>query len=138
MVDWVWMSCEQNGRAEIAASMEMARADLGCFQEAVRRNRALNCCRDIATGSKHKEVSKRPDPDVRAKLEWDVEHASVESAVDEPLARHRARLVVHDSAGVRPAIEVFEEALEYWTRFLEDWGFSEACLITGRRRTLER
>ena len=132
MADWIWMSTEENGRAEITAALDMPRADLGCFQDAIRRNKALNCCRDIATGSKHKDVSRRPDPDVRAALEWDVEHATVESSVDEPLARYRARLVIHDSAGVRPATDVFEEALDYWTQFLERWGFIEARFVTGR------
>lgn len=133
MVDWVWTSIEENGRAEIAAALDMPRADLGSFQDAVRRNRALNCCRDIATGSKHRDVSRRPDPDVRAALEWEAEHATVESSVEEPLARYRARLLIHDKTGARPAIDVFEEALEYWTRFLERWGFIEARFITGRR-----
>lgn len=139
MVDWVWMSSEAVGRAEIAASMEMAQVDLGSFQGAVRKNRALNCCRDIATGSKHMDVAQRPDPNVRAALEWDAEHASVESGVDEPLARYRARLVIHDSGGARLAVDVFEEALEYWTRFLEKRGFIEARFIVGdgrRRRRL--
>lgn len=136
MVDWVWMSCDENGRAELAAAMDMPRRDLGAFQHAVRRDRALNCCRDIATGSKHKNVDRRPDPDVRAALEWSVEHATVESPVDEPLARYRANLVVHDRSGARPAVEVFEEALEYWTRFCERWGFIEARFVEGRRRTI--
>jgi hypothetical protein len=130
MVDWVWESLTPGQQQELAAEMGMPSANGSKFRHEMRLAcRAINCCRDIATGSKHKVVSKGADPEVRAALEWDVLHATCESTVEEPMARYRARLVIHDEYGARPALEVFEEAFDFWHRLLEHLGWAEDRLV---------
>lgn len=136
MVDWIWESLEPSDRAEVATSLGMTVANAGLFRRKMRSSsRAINCCRDIATGSKHKVVSEGADPKVRAVLEWKATPAQAGSMkAGDPLVRYRATLMIHDEGGARPALEVFEEALEFWHRLLEQWGFAEARFIEGSAR----
>ena len=132
MVDWVWESLDAAERQELSKSLGMQVADGSLFRNSMRSaSRAINCCRDIATGSKHKIVARGGDPEVRAVLEWDQTHFTCESSVGEPLVQYRARLMVHDGYGARPALEVFEEAFDFWYRLFEQLGWAEDRLITG-------
>jgi hypothetical protein len=121
--DWIWEYISASERQELATQFGLRNADLGSFQGWItKQSRALNCCREIATGSKHRVVKRRSaDSNVRASLEWGRINADVNAGVNEPLAKYRVRLVIYDSKGVREAVDVFTEALEYWRTLLAPW-----------------
>lgn len=133
LADWVWQYGEDDERQYLSARLNLKKADFACFVEYLRRDsRALNCCRDVATGAKHMKLQhKGADPDVEAEVVWDIEPMTVMSPVDAPLRRYTACLVVHDSQGTRPARDVFKEAFDYWQDFLERHGYKEARFISA-------
>jgi hypothetical protein len=76
---------------------------LSDLQTQARGHRPLHLCRQLATGSKHWEVSQHPDPDVRAVVchsgsEW--------------------RMYIKDGDKEPGAIEVFESAYDFWANFI--------------------
>jgi hypothetical protein len=118
--DWIW---EYLPPAELSAQCGRGLGQVSEFQNwLIQQSRSLNCCREIANGSKHRVVSRgKPDLYVKASLVWAVDYADVNARVDEPLGRYRSQLVIHDREGSRPALDVFQEAYDYWCGFLRPW-----------------
>ncbi|MCG3146440.1 MAG: hypothetical protein HONDAALG_04506 [Gammaproteobacteria bacterium] len=135
MADWVWLHGGEDQRHHLFAMLELEQENFTTFVAYLRRNsRALNCCRDIATGSKHMRLERKgSDPDVEAEVVWDMEPMTVNSPVDAPLCRYTARLVVHDGQGARSARDVFREAFQYWEAFLAKCGYIEDRFVSGNR-----
>ena len=128
MADWVWMHLDEGSQRDLAAVLGLGKADLASFEAKIRADsRAINCCRDIATGSKHMKLNRKgSDPEVDAEVVWAFAPADVEMAgVDDPIGRYSSHLIVHDSLGARPAQEVFHEAFSYWESFLVRRGLTE-------------
>jgi hypothetical protein len=137
LADWVWKASSVDRRADILASLGTTaandRKDFGKFQTAIRnKSRALHICRQLATGSKHMNVTDYPDPSVRAEMRWEREPARVgKMRSGDPFAGYR--LVVSDNGVERAAIEVFESAFKDWERLLGRWGFIEGSPVPARR-----
>ena len=81
-------------------------------------------CREIATASKHVEVTQGADKTIDA-----ITSAAVENVVDndgkmivtrdaQPVVVTTWVLMVLDSGQKRPVLEVLEQALEFWTQFI--------------------
>jgi hypothetical protein len=89
-------------------------SNLGDFRNLVRTQcRALHLCRQIATASKHRVVTKYPDPAVMANLK----------VQPQTQGKHAAwAAVVSDGQQTHEAIDVLEEARLYWYRFIDDLG----------------
>lgn len=87
------------------------------FQDAIAQtSRSLNACQEIANGSKHRVVRREEaDPHVRAGLQW----AEIAPLPTDPPGGRRYRLMwaISDRIGARPALEVFNEAADYWADF---------------------
>lgn len=141
MTDWIWQYLGEQDRRDLAEALGVTPVTLPEFQAYVRNaSRALNCCRDIATGSKHMKLT-RPgaDPDVDAKAEWG--HAAAKRGKAEPVgtpASYTTHLLVTDRQGTRPAREIFEEAFTYWDAFMLRNGLIEDRSITIRTRRVRR
>ncbi len=135
MADWVWLYGGEDQRHHLATALKLDKEDFATFVTFLRsRSRALNCCRDIATGAKHMRLERRgSDPSVETEVVWEIEPMTVDSSVDAPLNRYTARLVVHDEQGERSARDVFREAFQYWEGFLESVGYIEARFVSGDR-----
>ena len=105
----------------------------GNFQAALRdRSRAIHICQQVANGSKHMTITRHPDPDVQAKMQWESEYGRAGTMrAGDPLAMHRYRLVIFDKGTERSAADVFEEALRDWQRLLGTWGFVEGNARAG-------
>jgi hypothetical protein len=116
MTDWIWLYVSPEEQRELAAKHALAPSDLRSFQEAMGKAcRALNACRELCNGSKHREVTgKRADRHVRARASWGELTSSRKRA--EP--RYGMRWEVTDKLGTRPALKVFREAEEYWYVYL--------------------
>lgn len=140
MTDWIWNDGDDDGGVYLADALGLKKADQASFEAYVRNeSRAINCCRDIATGSKHMKLKRGGgDPSVKAEVAWSYEDATVESTVEDSIGWHRPQLVIHDRHGQRPAREVFEEAFDYWGQFLRSRGFIEDRLIVGYLSRPER
>lgn len=133
--DWTWEYVGDHGQGELASHFGITRRDLFGFQDAVAASsRALNACREIATGSKHRDVKRKgADPSVQASAVW----AQLEPPKSRPgPPRYGTVWLITDRNGTRPALDVFNEAAEYWHRLLAPW--REDTLVTGwpvRRRS---
>ncbi len=128
MADWVWNYLDDKSRQQISNALSLKKVDQASFEAHIRAEcRAINCCRDIATGSKHMKITRGgADPSVVAEVSWSYEQAraGVMRAGD-PLGRYEARLIVHDQHGQRSAREVFSEAFAYWEALLSRFGLIE-------------
>jgi hypothetical protein len=137
MTDWIWQYLGEQDRRDLAETLGVTPVTLPEFQIYVRNaSRALNCCRDISTGSKHMKLT-RPgaDPDVDAKAEWRATAAKrgkAESVDEHP--SYTTHLLVTDRQGTRPAREIFEEAFTYWDAFMLRNGLIEDRSIGIRTR----
>jgi hypothetical protein len=122
LADWVWEASSPDQRAEILQQLGSdARANKSTFQKALMEKcRAIHICRQIATGSKHMTVTQHPDPNVRVEMRWDSAPAG------EVKAGYHYRLLIHDGGVERPAVDIFEEALKTWNRWLEQWYLKES------------
>jgi hypothetical protein len=130
LTDWTWEYVGEEGHAELARifKLDEPSVDLRSFQDAAARaSRALNACREIANGSKHRDVKrKRADPYVRAGSRW----AELKRARG-GAPRYGTAWFISDQHGTRPALEVFKEAAGYWRHILSPW--MEDTFIQGRR-----
>lgn len=128
VTDWTWEYVAAEGRSALAATYGLEGVNFGLFQDAVAQSsRALNACREIATGSKHRDVKRsRADPHVRAGAEW---AALKPDRSGTP--RYGTVWLIVDRHGKRPALEVFREAAEFWREVLSPW--MEDRFVEGRR-----
>jgi hypothetical protein len=96
LCDWVFgdMTQEQRDRLNVQT--------LSDLRQTAVSNRALHLCRQIATASKHWEISQHPDLRVGAAV----------SATPE------RRIHFIDGDKRIDALDVFEEAFDFWTRFI--------------------
>jgi hypothetical protein len=138
MADWVWQSASPQDRAELLSKLNIvatgkSRKDFGAFTKALMdRHRVLHICRQIATGSKHKEVEVSPDPEVVAEERWDIEPARVRSRISVQITTYSIRLMIRDGDVSRSALELFEEAARTWDQLLREWGYLEARYVDDR------
>jgi hypothetical protein len=138
LADWVWNASSEDRRADILALLGSTagndRNAFGKFQTAIRsKSRALQICRQLATGSKHMSVTDHPDPNVRAEMRWVSKAARAgEMRAGDPLAVHKYHLVVSDKGVERAAVDVFADAFRDWERFLGEWGFIEGRPVPAR------
>jgi hypothetical protein len=139
LADWVWEASTPQLREELLRRLGKTCTgrrgkDFQCFQTAIREKcRSIHICRQLATGSKHMTVREHPDPTVRAEMRWNLEEPAADAVgACEQLVKYRYQLVIWDDDVPRPAVEIFEDALRGWKRFLQDWGFEEARFIGGQ------
>jgi hypothetical protein len=134
LTDWIWEVSTLEFRRELLRHLGKTCTgrdgkDFECFQTAMREKcRPIHICRQLATGSKHMTVRRYPDPRVRAEIRWNLEA----TAVSEGERKHHYELVIWDDDVARPAVEIFEDALHHWHRFLREWGFEEARFIPAK------
>ena len=99
--------------------------DGGSFRGELRKqSRVIALCREIATASKHVEVTQGADETVDA-----ITSAAVENVVDndgnmivtgdaQPVVVTTWVLMVLDGGKKRPVLEVLEQVLDFWTQFI--------------------
>jgi hypothetical protein len=96
LCDWVFADMTEEQRKKLSIRK------LRDLQDEARRCRALHMCRQLATGSKHWKVSEYPDPDLKvvvaATPEW--------------------RIFLEDGGTQHDAIQIFEQARDFWTSFI--------------------
>lgn len=128
MTDWLWES-NATTRDRLSrifsftykeSTVSGRKAGLTRFQDAVAQNcRDLHICREIANGSKHMR-RRKPDPDIRAAVEWDPVTESVGEAKVGDLVMS---LSVYDKGEKTDAVLLFIDAAGYWEHLLtrEKW-----------------
>jgi hypothetical protein len=97
LCDWVFEDMNDNQRKQLGIRK------LSHLQTWALGHRPLHLCRQLATGSKHWEVSQHPDPDVKAV----VCHSGAEW-----------RIYIKGGDKEFHAIEVFEAAYDCWANFI--------------------
>jgi hypothetical protein len=131
MTDWVWQSGSSVDRGYLLSKLAVPATskDFGAFTRALMdQHRVLHICRQIAVGSKHKIIERRPDPDVGAEEHRDIEPA-LGGTPGIPFSHYSIRLLIRDGKVLRPALEIFEEAEQTWYRLLREWGYFEAEML---------
>jgi hypothetical protein len=126
LADWVWKDMTQEQRDDVAAEWEEQLKDEGNFKYALRhKDRTVALCREIATASKHVEVTRSPDPSVETIVSAVVQEprpgASGATIVGTPTIWV---LAVNDNGQKRYIPEVIEAALDFWTRFIHRHGIA--------------
>jgi hypothetical protein len=108
LTDWVFEDMTPSQRAQHKV------VSLGDFQNLVRQQcRPLHLCRQIATASKHRIVTKHPDPGVSA---------SVVVVPSAPGQLGSFEIVINDGGTTHPALDILEEARLYWYKFIDNLG----------------
>jgi hypothetical protein len=110
LTDWVYSDMTEAQRDRHSAK------SLKAFQRAVRDQcRAIHLYRQIATASKHREVSLYLDKSVSAGVSF-----------VQPSDGNRFgawEVFIADGSNIRPALDVLEEARLYWFKFVSDLGW---------------
>jgi len=131
--DWVWESASVELKAEIANELKLKASTVDEFQRSLSQNyEAIENCRNIANGSKHK--TDRGNQSFRVSLEWtygSTFHGTTK--IDAPISYDL--LVVNNGHQVR-AVEMFNEVFRVWRCLLSEWGFVEPELVTGDYKPL--
>ena len=125
--DWVWKSMTEGQREALRTDWAVANMkDDGSFRGELRKqSRVIALCREIATASKHVEVTHGADETVDA-----ITSAAVDNVVDndgnmvvtgdaQPVVVTKWELMVLDRDQKRPVLEVLEQALSFWTQFIQ-------------------
>ena len=104
MCDWVFAECERDAdvRSRLANIAHREIATLGDVQVWARTERPLAICRIIATAGKHFEVTRHPDPTVKATFKIE----------DDGLPG--GELMIYDGDDVHRPHDVFVRALLFW------------------------
>lgn len=132
IADWAWadMSEDQKDclRTGWQADLELwgiTLRDGGNFLHALRKkNRDLAICREIATASKHVEVTQHPDPTIDTAVSASDSRVlsnggeTVTDINDQFVTVPRFVLKVSDGAERRPFLEVLDGTLKFWTEFI--------------------
>lgn len=132
MTDWVWASSSVSEQRALMEDNNFSGNTLRNFQTSIRANsRDLHYCREIANGSKHFQITRaNADAEVQAQRNWSVKPAVVgELRAGEPLAQYVMELAIVDGAETKLARHVFQDAFDYWDRFLRQNGYLEDRLI---------
>lgn len=104
--DWLWEDMTDSQRKAIGVAHRTA------LQNKARREcRALHCCRQIATAHKHAKVTLFPDPTVESAVSADRRLANEGFTVEQVVYV----LKIIDGQDRLPAIQLFKDALDYWT-----------------------
>lgn len=129
MVDWVWHST--TNKDFLAKDVEAQFPTEQSFRNALTKaNRDLAICREIADGSKHKEL-RTSDSGVRVSLDWRGKYATVGSVrAGDPIATYNFQLKVIDDDIERDVVEFFKSVRTMWERYLSRWGFIEGHFIS--------
>lgn len=123
MGDWVWADMTEDQRNGLRTDWKHRLSNLGEFRSRAREiSRAIGLCREIATASKHVEVTQSPDPTVETTASAAVSDVVVNGdlvvAGDSPVTVTAWALNVRDDDKLRPFLEVLDEALTFWTEFI--------------------
>ena len=126
MGDWVWKTMTEDQHEALRNDWAApAMKDDGSFRGELRkRSRTLALCREIATASKHFDVTQRADETIDA-----VTSATVSNVIDNdgnmivtedfrPVVVTEWVLKVLDRDQRRPVLEVLDRALEFWTQLI--------------------
>ncbi len=124
--DWVWNDMTQEHRDALADEWGKPLNVNGNFLSAVRQeNREIGLCREIATASKHVEVSQSPDLTVDTVVSAGPATAITVATNGVPEAPSPIwALKVLDRGQRRSILEVLEGALAFWTEFIYQRGIA--------------
>jgi hypothetical protein len=134
LTDWTWNSLAEESQKQLANNFgfnmtNKSSENLKFFQQSLRKkSRALGICWEIANGSKHFENHKNSK--INAKTEWKAKIATAgEFRAGQPLQAFSYDFVVHWNNQNFRAIDIFEEAKEFWLQFLNQIGFLEDVFV---------
>ena len=122
--DWVWENMTEEERKALWKDWALDKPCVkGEFIGELRgRNRNLAICREIATASKHFEVTRMPDNTVDAIVSASVDRVTAESEVemigDTIAPETRWILKIADGNAERPVLDVLVAAQSFWTEFI--------------------
>lgn len=139
IVDWVWADMTEEQRQSVARAWgitlsQTTSKSINQFAGTVRqKNRAINLCREIAIASKHVVNERNPDPAVNTTASATTAtvvtiggDAVVTSDGSEVVTTPTWALKVIDGGNTRPVLAVFKEALDYWTKFIDERGIAKS------------
>lgn len=130
LADWVWGDMTGEQRVAICNEWGLVARSIGEFRHGLRKNNwAVALCREIATASKHVQVSQSPDADVQTTV------SAVSSLVTATGRAVRTesgsevtvtgwKLKVFDGSDWHEMLDVLEEARNFWTTFIYDREFA--------------
>jgi hypothetical protein len=135
LADWVWKGMTEQQRKTLRLEWKCPKMNAeGQFAaELQKKSRALAICRQIATASKHVEVTKYPDETVDAITSAEPAFLTTEDG-GHLITAEGDRLIleqpiwvlkVSDGREKRPAVEVLDEALDFWTSFIYGRGICQ-------------
>jgi hypothetical protein len=108
LADWVWRDCTPEQRQRLNTPR------LGDLQARARQEcRALYLCRQIATASKHWEVTSFRAHDVGTEF-----RIGPPQQLSGPAYRRTWEAVIVDRGVERNAVDVFHEASDYWANLI--------------------
>lgn len=135
LADWVWKDMTQNQRQQLETEWETKLGidddGVGNFRHALRqKSREIAICREIATASKHVEVTRNPDKTIDT-----VASARTSKVFDSDGNPVRAgegfvvvpawKLKVLDGDERRDFIEIIDLVIEFWTAFVNERGIGK-------------
>ena len=82
----------------------------------------LDLCRQLATGAKHFLISHRPNPNLRSRIETDIQHRTCEDPCGQPIAAWTHRPFITTGDGNVYVNDLFTEIHCQWGRFLDAHG----------------
>ena len=135
IADWVWRDLSIDRRQELEVQwgvhLSIERDDGNAFKGELRkRNRDLAICREIATASKHVEVTRNPDGTIDAEVSARTDNV-VDSkgdpivVGDDFVVVQTLTLKVQDGDERRELMDVLENVLRDWTEFLDRYGIGQ-------------
>jgi len=131
LADWVWRDLTLRQRQVLekksGESLDTENERGGAFRHYLKTNsRALAICRELATASKHVEVTQGADETIDAVMnvgtERTVDSTGSEIMVgDSHVVVQSWSLDVQDGESHHPLLDVLDEAIDYWTQFLDTY-----------------
>jgi hypothetical protein len=113
LCEWVWADLGSEQRTDLGLPTLRALQD-----KARSESRAVHICRQIATASKHTQVTVAPDPNVETTTSATGVDAQADDEAINLIFAATWVLKVRDHGQTILAIDLFERALSYWTTFI--------------------
>ncbi len=135
LADWVWRDMTPDQRQQLETDWEkplnVNDDQGGAFRYELRqKNREIAICREIATASKHVEVSQNPDKTIDTVAS--ARTSRVVNSDGEPVmaGEHFVvvpawKLKVQDGPARRDFIEIIDLVIEFWTTFVDQRGIGK-------------
>lgn len=133
LADWVWMDMTKAQRQQLetdwGTELNVGDDKGGNFRRELRqRNREIAICREIATASKHVEVSQSPDRTIdtvaSARTSRDISDGEAVMAGKGFIVVPSWKLKVQDGSKRQDFVEIIDLVIEFWRDFIDRRGIA--------------